>query len=252
MRPQSTPRPGRAAPPDRRRPGPSLSTSRESASQRSILPVNTASRKLGTRISNTPEAKMNIFHGAGGGIMEGIMTARNSWRCEAVAHSFELGAVHALEQEQFPAGAAQPVRQQAADGRTRGRHQAIEPEVPSCHSRYRWQESRPWARECSTNRAPRLRLRPRSPISTAPAEAPASISPQCAQKKPLQTLSPSGLSCVNSTRTIVRGWSLSSRQDFDQNERIDREESSTEPAREIVCPERLHRMQCPPAKRQPK
>ena len=48
--------------------------------QRNILPVKTASRKGATRISNTPEANTKSFHGAGGGINEGMRIARNSWR----------------------------------------------------------------------------------------------------------------------------------------------------------------------------
>ena len=48
---------------------------------------------------------------------------------EAGAHLLVALAVDALEQEEFAAGPAQSVGQQAADGRTRGGQQAIEPEV---------------------------------------------------------------------------------------------------------------------------
>jgi hypothetical protein len=61
-------------------PGPSLSTKSDRVSQRTSLPTRTASMKFATRISKTPDAKTKTFQGHGGGIMEGIMTARNSWR----------------------------------------------------------------------------------------------------------------------------------------------------------------------------
>jgi len=37
-----------------------------------------------TLISNTPAAKTKAFHGVGGGSMEGIIMARNSWRSKRV------------------------------------------------------------------------------------------------------------------------------------------------------------------------
>ena len=61
-----------------RRPGPSLITSSDRISQRTILPVNTASINGNTRISNTPAANTKAFHGVGGGKAEGIAMARNS------------------------------------------------------------------------------------------------------------------------------------------------------------------------------
>ncbi len=61
-------------------PGPNLITSAESTSQRNIRPQKTESMNGATRISKTPAAKTQAFQGVGGGSIDGIIMARNSWR----------------------------------------------------------------------------------------------------------------------------------------------------------------------------
>ena len=61
-----------------------------------------------TLISKTPAAKTKIFQGVGGGSIEGIITARNSCRSNRVAQLLKARAVHAFQQKQLAARAANP------------------------------------------------------------------------------------------------------------------------------------------------
>ena len=101
---------------------------RESTIQRTILSAEDGQQKGMTRISKTPAAKTKAFQGVGGGSMEGIIMARNSWLSKRCASLIAL-AIDALQQEEFATGAAQPIGQQPADRRSHGGQQAIEPEM---------------------------------------------------------------------------------------------------------------------------
>ena len=172
------------------------------------------------------------------------MTARNSCRWKRWRICVEFGAVHALEQEQLPAGAAQSVRKQARRSPNPRPPPGSRARNGACRSRRRRQESHPWARECSKNRAPLPRPRPKSPISTAPAESPASIPPQDAQKNPSNAVPfPPILRPIQ--QEPLYGSPRCATSCARSNERIDREDSSTEP------PGRSARLETAPSHRMP-
>ncbi len=51
---------------------------------------------------------MNIFHGVGGGIMEGIMTARNSWRSKRSRSLSNLARFTRLSRNSSPPARPNP------------------------------------------------------------------------------------------------------------------------------------------------
>ena len=73
-----------------------------------MRPAKTASMKGRTRISKTPEAKTKTFQGAGGGSMEGIMTARNSWRSNRVRNCSKRSRLMRLSRKSSPPARPRP------------------------------------------------------------------------------------------------------------------------------------------------